>query len=1276
MAGQTKMLLVLGGVLAIGIGAAVWAFLGEPATEPHDAGTAGVAPDGAPADSGTNAGAPKRPKKAGSASVVGFVRRSKGKVPVPGQEVQLLPERGDAWSVTTDAQGAFALTAIPHGGPYELRVAAEKCGTIRIPGIALDRNERRDVGTLWLDPSVKVGVDVRSWADAPVEGALVEAFAVAQPENFDWSKAYAQMAQAPISVARTTTDAAGHAVFPELATGRWTFTATKTGFARAGRANVTIRADADPPPVTLRLGTGHTLTGRVLSAAKAPVAAATVSATPPNAAWDLGSSALRARCTTDAEGRYSLESLEAGDVSLLVGRPGGAPTQVAAVRIPNVKQFDIVLGATATLAGAVTEKDGGKPVEGVAVRAWSYGAGMSTMAEGTTDAEGKYTLAVTEGTVSQVTAEKEGWVSADDMSRQQTQIAIREGETRTRDVQLRRGSKVSGVVKGPDGPLPGAKVWVHWGTPDRGYQQKSGTTDAEGRYEVTSLPPGTAIVRAEYSGFYVKDYPDNWWGLMQQVGPSPFKVDVAENGAATKDLEMVRGVAVSGRVEAAEGPLAGARVASPTDTEGGATSGEDGAFTVEGVKPGANVLLFVTKEGYAPSPANKPFTVSRDAPTTGIVLKMTRGGTVKGTVTATDGGPLVDARVTVSASGERGEFVRPMPYDNRGLQAVAVRPDGSYEAPLGGVSAGTFRVSVTALDRPTATSDTQTITEGRSEYVVNVTMDAGRDLSGRVVAKPGGAPVPDARVSLQARSPRGGEAMGMMGMGGQTVWAVTDAEGRFSVPHLAPSSYSVRASAEHYVAGNASVDLASANQVTVELEPELSIEGSVKFADGTPAEGANVQAARDQRPSADGGPMGGNVPGAQSWTVSGTGGRFRLTGLVAAGYRITVSPDWQGEVNMRQKTTDPVAAGTNDLKIVVEPGGVITGRVTDTQKKALAGLWVYVNPEPKDGKQPEGATARNARTKDDGTFTASGLGENATYQVVVRTSQGGWGGGTSTLRNATLKGVTPGTKGLEIVLEEGLTITGSVAGPDGAPLGSVYLTCTSGNRETGQQSSNTMTDGEGAFTFAGLEPGECSIVMQAWGTTEGFVIENGEKVPAGARDLRLVASKGVTISGTVSDERNAPVTNGSINATAKTGGRPRSGRVKENGTFELTGLSAGTSYKLVVMSPGRATARVDDVAAGAANVRIVMVKGLESAGFLRDEEGNPVKQGQIQFRLTDDPDIRTYAMTDDEGAFKAIGLAEGVYDAECMVRTSSNRSWRKCGTLKAGDAGVTLRIQP
>jgi protocatechuate 3,4-dioxygenase beta subunit len=1126
-----------------------------------------------------------------------------------------------------------------------------------------------------------VTVQVRSWADLPVEGAVVEAFAIAQADNFDWSKAYAQMGAAPVAVTKASTDAEGKAVFPELATGRWTFTATKQGYARSGRSGVTVRSDVEPPPVKLFLGAGHPLSGKVTDAAKAVVPGALVLTGSPNAAWDLGSAPLRARATTDAQGHYEFAALDAGDTVLMVGRPGGGiPSPVATLRIPNVSVFDVVLKGTATVSGTVTEKDGGKPIEGATVRAMTWAGSGPNVAEASTDATGKYSVVVIEGMVNSITAEKDGWAAAEDANRQQTPLQIREGETQTRDVKLRPGAKITGVVKGPDGPIAGAKVWAHAGSNTTGWTQKSATTDGDGHYEVTSLTPGKVLVRADYAGYYVKDFPEQWWMLMQQQGPSPFKVDVAEGGSATKDLEMVRGSAVEGRVDGPEGPLAGVRVATATDYEGGSVTGENGTFRVEGVKPSATVSLYATKDGFAPAAANKPFVVAADKPTTDIVLKMVKVGTVKGTVTASDGGPLTDAQVRVNAWADQGGMEFRGNYNpNAGNVAVPVRADGSYEAPLGGMGSGKFMVTVTALDRPAVSSEQQSIVDGQSEYTVNLTMDAGKDLQGKVVVKQGGAAVPGASVSIQSRGGGRGSSMRnfngqwMGDGGGQTVWAVTDADGKFSVSHLASGNYGVGATAPGFVAGANSVDLASASNVTVEVEPELTIEGTVKFADGTPVVGAQINAARDNPNNQ----QQENNAGSNGYSMTGSGGRFRLTGLSSGLFRINVSGDWQGELNIRSKRTDPISAGSTDAKIVVDAGGLITGRVMDPQKKGLAGIWIYATPEQKDGKQVDGADQRNVRTKDDGTFSVGGLSDAATYQLTVQANQGWDMAGGSTLKNAILKGVAVGTANLEVVLEEGLTITGVVLDAENKPVGSAYLQCQLMNPDGkgSRMNRNAMTDEKGAFTIAGLESGDCQISLMEWGGPgAGLVIQNGDVVPAGSKDVRLVASKGLTITGSVTDEANAPMKNAGVSATAASGGKNRSARVKDDGSFEITGLAAGTTYKVMANVQGRVPGKANDVAAGSANVHIVCAKGLEASGRVVDEAGAPVKKGTVMLTLASDGDYRAWAATDDDGNFKVTGLVDATYDAQCYSRSAQNKGYRKCGVVKAGDTGVTLAI--
>jgi hypothetical protein len=448
----------------------------------------------------------------------------------------------------------------------------------------------------------------------------------------------------------------------------------------------------------------------------------------------------------------------------------------------------------------------------------------------------------------------------------------------------------------------------------------------------------------------------------------------------------------------------------------------------------------------------------------------------------------------------------------------------------------------------------------------------------------------------------------------------------------------------------------------------------VKLGDGTPVVGAQVNAQKDN-PQAQ--PQEMNAGGMNSWTMTGSGGRFKLTGLGTGLFRINVSGDWQGELNIRSKRTDPIASGSADVKIVVDTGGLITGRVTDPQKKGLAGIWIYANPEQKDGKQPEGAEPRNVRTRDDGTFQVAGLSDVATYQLTVQANQGWDMSGGGGLKNAVLKGITVGTANLEVVLEEGLTITGTVVDAEGKPVANSYLQAMLMNADGkgSRMSRNAMTDDKGAFTISGLETGDCQISMMEWGGPGGqLIIQNGDKVPAGSRDVQLVASKGLTITGTVVDESNSAVKGAGISANPKTGGRSRSGRVNQDGTFEITGLAAGTSYKLMANAQGRALGKADDVASGSAGVRLVCPKGLEAAGRVTDEAGSPVKSAQIMLTLPTDTDYRAWAQTDDQGNFKVTGLVDGVYDATCTQRSGPNRNQRKCGVVKAGDMSAALQL--
>jgi 5-hydroxyisourate hydrolase-like protein (transthyretin family) len=174
--------------------------------------------------------------------------------------------------------------------------------------------------------------------------------------------------------------------------------------------------------------------------------------------------------------------------------------------------------------------------------------------------------------------------------------------------------------------------------------------------------------------------------------------------------------------------------------------------------------------------------------------------------------------------------------------------------------------------------------------------------------------------------------------------------------------------------------------------------------------------------------------------------------------------------------------------------------------------------------------------------------------------------------------------------------------------------------------------------------------------------------------VRLVATKGVTISGVFVDDAGQPVGGGFVSAVTKAGGQKYT-QGKADGTFEIAGVQAGQTYRLDAQAQGRVGAHVDDVAAGAKDVRIVLAKGLEASGRLSDAAGKPMAQSQISF-VRKDGNQNQWVQCDAGGRFTVGGLLEGVYDAKVYVPGAEGKGgeWKAVGTIRGGDRDVELRM--
>lgn len=1284
-----KILVVLGGLVAAAVAAGIWLVMAEPGPAEPDDAPEPVAGGPAEASNGRDpAAAGRKPdrKKArvlGTCTVTGVVKRRQGDAPAAGQAVQLLHGNGsEPYDAAAGADGTFHLEQVADGGPYELRIESKGFATIRLPGIVLTRGEERDVGTLWLDQAVQVPVLVTSWGGTPVEGATVGAYSApdATRTGWDWNKAWAQMSATPVAVATVTTGPDGKAVFPEMATGTWTFTAKRDGFATDGKTNVRIESGGEVPVVRIFLPSGNALKGRVLDGDKKPIPGVLVLGARPNQAWDLGSAPLRARSTTDAEGRYELTALPTGDIHLQLAPAGTKPYSAATVRVPGVSSYDLYIRSGGSVTGTVVETGTGKPIAGVTVRT----SGGNRTAEAETDASGKYVIAaVPDAPLHGVHPSKEGWlVDRSEDPPMQSQIQVNPGDTITRDFKMKKGAKVTGVVSGASGPVAGARVQIWTVTNDnRGTTQSASVqTDAEGRYSVEPVERGRGLVHVQKTGFVQKGLGANIWNQINQGNlPASATVEVPETGEVSKDVVLDSGARVEGKVESAAGPVAGARVNSWSNSGQGSntTSNADGTFVLEGLTAGTKITVNASKEGFLPK-KQEQVEVLAEGPTTGVVVTLVPQAVIRGKVTSAAGLPLRDVQVSVVMKQQGAQ--QPQFWDNSQNQRTGtpVADDGSYETTVPWL-AGSVAVVATSPDHAPGESAPVALVEGGTEYTADVVIEAGYTIRGRVSAK--GAAVAGADITLSAtRQGRSGRMGGMMmpipgfqgtGAGQGTIVAVTDAEGLFAIEHVTTGSYTVSARADDYVAKSApNVSVPSSGDVSIELEASLEIAGRVAFADGRPVAGATLTAQQDDGKTK---PEQFNAWGGQQ-AVSGPDGSFRFRNLSPGNFRLSAMPPWDGSVNFRAVLTETVAAGTSDYKVTVQGGGTIRGTVVDPERKPVGNVWVYANPA-----NPEpGYGWRGTRTKEAGTFELTGLGDGP-YHVTAYPPQFG---DASSMRMATSQNVAVGSEGFELALEAGLEITGQVLDAAGKPLPDVALHIQAKPDEKGQQAqmnwnaSQATTDAEGRFRFRGLGPGKFMIQIQQWGggRGDGLVLAGGDDVAAGSRDVSLSATSGEKIAGTVVDEAGQGIANAWVYATPTQGGQQRNARTDKDGRFEITGLARGT-VTIGSNAQGRPHVSLQKVETGTVVLRIVMPKGGSISGRLTDAGGAGWSGQQLHFRQTDGGNHNGWAQTGADGRFTAEALAEGAYDIYVnRQKTDGSGHWEQV-KVGSGRTGETVELK-
>jgi protocatechuate 3,4-dioxygenase beta subunit len=773
-------------------------------------------------------------------------------------------------------------------------------------GAAGSRPERRDA-----DPEAPEGTAppavatlvVRVLAGvAPVAGAEVAAHG---PEGLEaWSRV-APARPEPAVVRRTGDD--GIARIPIRRTGDWEVVARHEGYAPAV-ASVYVVAGREP--LTLHLQPGCEIQGRVVDERGAPVPGVAVTAGA-SLFWGIRRH-LGARTTTGEDGAFVLEGLPAGDVQIA---PGDPPTHPITVRCPLRGRLDLVLRRRGALAGRVTDADTGAPLPGVRVRAEAAGA----IGFAVTGDDGEFRCAnLPPGQVHRLAAAKDGFVPVHPQGvvappgespyldpvgargRVKLAIPIRAGETTRYDFALRRGAKLVGTVRGPDGPLAGATVHVVTDKAQNGYLVAPATTDADGRYEFPGVMEGPLLAYAAKEGYFDPARPGAWWRKLLRESP----IVAPREGVVTHDIEMQRGADVVGRVEDERGaPLAGATVIAvqkqPLGLVFRAHSDETGAFRLAGLAPGHELEVRCGRDGFGCDEA-----VRTPVPAEGFVVRMVAMPVVRGVVRDERGAPVPAARVELLQ-----DAFQPL-AGQVGLDSVAAGPDGGYRIHVRSATK-TFEVRARAPGFADTTSPPQE--PGRPEYEVDLTLARGATLEGRVTSA-GGEPIAGAQIRV-----------GAPGVGNYPwhlpVRTVSADDGAFCVDGIVGTRTRLVVSAVGFRPSDSVVDVGA--PATVVLESSLRITGRVQYRDGTPGAGLTIVAVPAGKKRWDmfwfaqgSGLRADGMPGRVECVTRDDGG-FELTDVAKGKHWLQFVPG-SADRAVRPQREHVVEAGDEGVVVVVE----------------------------------------------------------------------------------------------------------------------------------------------------------------------------------------------------------------------------------------------------------------------------------------------------------------------------------------------------------------------
>ncbi|HEY3351224.1 MAG TPA: carboxypeptidase regulatory-like domain-containing protein [Thermoanaerobaculia bacterium] len=485
-----------------------------------------------------------------------------------------------------------------------------------------------------------------------------------------------------------------------------------------------------------------------------------------------------------------------------------------------------------------------------------------------------------------------------------------------------------------------------------------------------------------------------------------------------------------------------------------------------------------------------------------------------------------------------------------------------------------------------------------------------------------------------ARRSVAGALVRFEGVKATTRWALTDAEGAFSIPNAPDGrgSLVVDAGDSGWAARpDVKLPLPDGRALTVTLAAPSALTGKVvEDKTGKPVPRAKLLLkgnafARLVRAAPD--------------------GTYALKGVPPETYRLAV--DEARHVPWVQAALALAPGEAKKLDIALTLGASLAGKVVDESGAPVAAARGTLTRGGESGVAGLrrmlriGAETTAFRTRPDGTFTASRLAPGDNQRLFVSHAE---------FERATLAGLSlpaGGTKaGVTVVLKRGATITGFVKDGADQPLADVEVQVDPSVNFRGGAGGvamnvvrlggasarpKTKTGADGAFAIKGISVGEYALVLKK----PGFATERVDPVKVaeqGVEPVLVTMGPGASISGAVR-RRNGEGVEGFLVRAGEAAGGGRGGRgggggpgagllnaigadnaTGVDGGFFIDGLKAGQAYDLSAFGGGGMGPQKRGVVAPAAGVDIVVSGTGRIAGVALDARtGQPLRNFSVSY---------------------------------------------------------------